>query len=208
MNKKPQEKLFKKYPKIFQDKDKLMSETCMCWGIEHGPGWYDILDNLCSLIQSHVDNSPRVCKDSKFKQWSKQLWNRIAWNHIFYPIGRKFCKLDSIPKSYLNTDPKYNEYKKIWNRWYKYSDKWQLKSEYKKPPYNKNRQVIFVQVKEKYGTLRVYCNNADEYVCGLISMAEAMSNITCEECGSTKDIKKTKGWIKTLCGECFEKNKK
>ncbi len=49
------EMLCKKYPKIFADRNKPMTETCMCWGFEHGNGWYNIIDQLCGNIQSHID---------------------------------------------------------------------------------------------------------------------------------------------------------
>jgi hypothetical protein len=117
MNKKLQDKLFKKYPKIFQDKDKPATQTCMCWGIDTGDGWFDLLDTLCFLIQNHVDNAPWVCADSKFKQWLKEKWNKYIWKYIFYPIGRKKIGLDKIPMSYMSNDPKYNEYKKVWDEW-------------------------------------------------------------------------------------------
>lgn len=52
-----QNKLYAKYPKIFADKDKSMQETCMCWGIETGSGWYDIIDDLCKQIQEYIDES-------------------------------------------------------------------------------------------------------------------------------------------------------
>jgi hypothetical protein len=39
-----------KYPIIFQDRKKPMSETCMCWGFDVGKGWYELLDNLCEKI--------------------------------------------------------------------------------------------------------------------------------------------------------------
>jgi hypothetical protein len=52
-----QAKLYAKYPGIFQDKDKPMSETCMCWGISCGDGWHDILDHLCaSLLPAWTTN--------------------------------------------------------------------------------------------------------------------------------------------------------
>ena len=41
---------------------------------------------------------------------------------------------------------------------------------------------------------------------GIIDMATAISTNTCEICGSTKNIGQTKGWIKTVCKECVEKN--
>ncbi len=48
-------KLCEKYPKIFADRHKPMTETAMCWGFDHGDGWYQILDSLCSQIQHHID---------------------------------------------------------------------------------------------------------------------------------------------------------
>jgi len=48
-------KLFKKYPKIFRQKNLSMNETCMCWGISTGDGWYWLIDNLCNTIQRYID---------------------------------------------------------------------------------------------------------------------------------------------------------
>jgi len=56
MKKELQEKLFKKYPKIFADINKSPQETCMCWGIETGDGWYKLIDNLCSQLQAETDS--------------------------------------------------------------------------------------------------------------------------------------------------------
>lgn len=50
-------KLFAKYPKIFKQKDDSMQTTCMCWGIDTGDGWYDLLDNLCQQLQSMTDHN-------------------------------------------------------------------------------------------------------------------------------------------------------
>ena len=47
--------LCEKYPKIFRDRYAPMTETCMCWGLEVGDGWYQIIDSLCNQIQHHVD---------------------------------------------------------------------------------------------------------------------------------------------------------
>ena len=67
--------------------------------------------------------------------------------------------------------------------------------------------VTFDQIKEKWGGLRVYYSGGDEYVEGLVSMAEAMSYRICELCG--KPGKPTKGgWIITLCEDCLEKEEK
>jgi len=55
MNKELQNKLFEKYPKIFRQKDLPMQQTAMCWGIACGDGWYNIIDSLSAIIQSHVE---------------------------------------------------------------------------------------------------------------------------------------------------------
>lgn len=47
--------LCEKYPLIFRDRNGDMRETCMCWGICCGDGWYNIIDRACSLIQNHID---------------------------------------------------------------------------------------------------------------------------------------------------------
>ena len=63
------------------------------------------------------------------------------------------------------------------------------------------RQFVATQVKEKFGTLRFYFNNGDEYCDGVISMAEHMSAVTCEQCGSPGKVG-GQGWITTLCEPC------
>jgi hypothetical protein len=49
------QQLCEKYPLIFADRNKSVMETCMCWGFEHGDGWYPIIDSLCANIQNHID---------------------------------------------------------------------------------------------------------------------------------------------------------
>jgi hypothetical protein len=47
--------LCQRYPKMMVNRNKSMMETCMCWGFEHGDGWYNIIDSLCGQIQHHID---------------------------------------------------------------------------------------------------------------------------------------------------------
>jgi hypothetical protein len=60
---------------------------------------------------------------------------------------------------------------------------------------------LFTQIKEKYGTLRMYHNGADSFVVGVIAMAEAMSGETCELCGAPGK-RGGVGWITTRCDKC------
>jgi hypothetical protein len=59
-------------------------------------------------------------------------------------------------------------------------------------------QVVFEQVKEKFGMLAIYHRGGDDYTDGVLRMAEQMSRHTCEICGNV-GYPNEKGWIKTLC---------
>ncbi len=116
--------LCEKYPKMLVNRNKPMTETCMCWGFECGDGWFNILNQLMGNIQHHID-------------WKEKQGKPVP-------------------------------------------------------------QVTLDQVKEKFGTLRFYYTGGDEYISGLVSMAEAMSGVTCEECGNTGE-RHGGGWVRTLC---------
>jgi hypothetical protein len=64
--------------------------------------------------------------------------------------------------------------------------------------------VKFDQIKEKYGGLRIYFTGGDDYVDGIVSMAEEYSYKVCEVCGNSGKPNKG-GWITTLCESCREK---
>jgi len=64
-----------------------------------------------------------------------------------------------------------------------------------------NLQVDIVQVKEKFGGLRVYCNATDEVIDKLIEEAENKSLVTCEICGNKAQTTSKGGWCKTICVE-------
>jgi hypothetical protein len=49
--------LFKKYPKIFKQKDLPCNQTCMCWGIATRDGWFGLIDALCHDIQAYIDKN-------------------------------------------------------------------------------------------------------------------------------------------------------
>jgi hypothetical protein len=64
----------------------------------------------------------------------------------------------------------------------------------------------FTQIKEKFGTLRVYDTGHNDHIEGIIRMAEAMSAVTCEITGSPGKLCRAGLWYKTLCDEEAEKN--
>jgi hypothetical protein len=46
------EALCAKYPLVFKDRNADMRTTAMCWGLECGDGWYNLIDVLCGLLTS------------------------------------------------------------------------------------------------------------------------------------------------------------
>jgi hypothetical protein len=71
---------------------------------------------------------------------------------------------------------------------------------------NEEWQVRCVQMKEKFGNLRFYVNDADPLVEGMINLACYQCDLKCQDCGSRKDIVVTAGWIRHLCKNCYENN--
>jgi hypothetical protein len=59
-------------------------------------------------------------------------------------------------------------------------------------------EVTIEQIKEKFGGLRFYYGGGDQYISGLVSMAELWADQTCETCGN-KGERRSSGWIRTLC---------
>ena len=64
-----------------------------------------------------------------------------------------------------------------------------------------------IQVKEKYGSLRVYTNGAPQPVYDIIDKFEAISEHVCYECGALDvPIIDDFGWYQPLCEECYNKH--
>jgi hypothetical protein len=67
--------------------------------------------------------------------------------------------------------------------------------------------VKFDQIKEKFGGLRLYYSGGDDYVRGLVSLAEELSYRICEVCGNSGKPNKG-GWISVLCDKHREERSK
>lgn len=60
-----EKKLFDRYPKIFVQRKLPMYQTCMCWGISTGDGWYDLIESICSVIENYMNNEKDRAKFEK-----------------------------------------------------------------------------------------------------------------------------------------------
>lgn len=68
----------------------------------------------------------------------------------------------------------------------------------------------FIQIKEKWGGLRIYLNYYVPEIADKIHELEDKSLHICEHCGTNKNVKRdwTHGWIMTLCDKCREEELK
>lgn len=58
--------------------------------------------------------------------------------------------------------------------------------------------IKVVQIKQKFGGLRVYVQGVTPELRRLIDVAEQVSYLTCEVCGETGELRRGR-WIQTLC---------
>jgi hypothetical protein len=57
MNNKNTKYLFEKYPKIFSGKDEPLTQNLMGFGFECGDGWFNLIDNLCSILTHDIEHN-------------------------------------------------------------------------------------------------------------------------------------------------------
>jgi hypothetical protein len=173
--------LCEKYPKMMVNRNKHMQETCMCWGFECGDGWFQILNQLMGNIQHHIDWKIRqrevIIKFNKIKEAGQSGNAELFADLMAAEYGDKGLSADFIKER---------------------------AEEFMRQPLQEVPaeipQVTLDQVKEKFGTLRFYYTGGDDYISGLVSMAESMSGVTCETCGKP-GTQTGGGWIKTVCVE-------
>ena len=70
----------------------------------------------------------------------------------------------------------------------------------------KKIDLKITRIKEKFAALRIYYEGGDDYVSGVVNLAERISMITCEVCGSFSGRIRSNGyWLKTLCDNDAQK---
>jgi hypothetical protein len=171
--------LCEKYPKMLVNRHAPMTETCMCWGFACGDGWFNILDQLMGNIQHHID-------------WKeKQRAGAIKYNEMATQAkAGNFDLFEEDMKALPNDQYKEKRLAEI------------VAGDFRKVP-KSIPQVTLDQVKEKFGTLRFYYSGGDDYISGMVSLAESLTGVTCEECGNVGE-RRGGGWVHTYCTPCEE----
>ena len=171
--------LCERYPKMMVNRNKDMMETCMCWGFECGDGWFNILDQLMGSIQHHIDWK------EKQRKWA------IDYNEMAAQCkAGNFDLFEESMKDITNSEYKEQRLAEI------------VAGDFREIP-ESIPPVTLDQVKEKFGTLRFYYSGGDDYISGMVSLAESLTGVTCESCGNVGE-RRGGGWVHTYCTPCEE----
>lgn len=66
-----------------------------------------------------------------------------------------------------------------------------------------SRGGFILQIKEKFGGLRIYSSGGDfDAIDTITREAERSAAITCEQCGGPGQLRNNLPWLKTLCDKC------
>ena len=86
MKKELQEKLYNDFPEIFKRRHLSKQETAMCYGISCGDGWFPLIYNLCSSIQTHIDYVNELYEKRKNQEEeNKELEVTNSWGYEKHP---------------------------------------------------------------------------------------------------------------------------
>lgn len=125
---------------------------------------------------------------------NKKMIERYPW---IRPVGWRFEKL----KTYSFT--MYDEIPPGWKRAFGKIMLEEYRDELIKHDYLDKFQ--WVEVKEKYGTLRLYSNAVPREMPDLESKYDYISGFFCISCGRMNVPVLTDGWVEPLCESCYNK---
>ena len=186
-----QEKLLKKYPQFFTAERKiyigkksmkkeiheLLNQKEMVLPIQFGFECGDGWYMLLDELMGEIANHiENVDRNNKNVFKYQWMWNLQRYIRVRMPS--KYKRLQRFAEWLYNSAPRKNI-----------------------PP----MEFQIDQIKEKYSTLRFYYHGGDDFIDGLVSLAESLSAKICENCGTTINVGRTSGWLITLCKSCAVK---
>ena len=178
-----EEKIFNKYPKIFGDRTKPMTETCMCWGLDVGDGWYDLIDILCESLTYTYTTSIEVDEEDGKRLGIKPYKSEVGDSYYF----------TVEPPQVIATQVKE-----------KYGT---LRFYYR---FELDEKIIYLLETKKYPDLEKVNDRFYNFIDGVVHFAEIASSRTCEATGQSGELHASggtrSGWLKTLNKEFAKTN--
>jgi len=176
-----QDKIFKKYPELFADRTKPMSQTAMCWGIDTGAGWSKIIDRVCAQLML-------IRKASGIKMVFSQVKEKYGTIRL-YLTNEDWCPGRPAPCA-GNLIKAYNAF-----QWKVYNWKHRVRSTY---------YAVKCELFPEAAAARRERNNTwNDIIDACIDDAERRSAHTCEECGADGKMNKG-GWVMVRCAKHWE----
>jgi hypothetical protein len=173
-----QQQIFAKYPKMFGDRTKPMTETCMCWGLEVGDGWYDLIDTLCQALTTSTYTYVHVDEEDG-KRLGIEPYNYGGENSYYFEVE---------PPQVIATQVK---------------EKFGTLRFYHRVEHGE--KITYLLETNKYPELVKMVDRYYAFVDGIIHFAETASGRTCEETGQPGELHATggtrMGWLKTVSKE-------
>jgi hypothetical protein len=174
MNPDLQQKLFDKYPKIFQERELGVSQSCMAWGPEVGDGWYSIIDLLCYSVTYTFSTSVMIDEED-----GKKLG-----------ISPTTDFKGNDPRYFLSVEPPQFVATQI-------KEKFGGLRVYYRLEFDRKVEELLKQT-GKYQDLHKIMDRYSSYMDGVVHFAEMMSYRTCEVTGGPGEMHIRSGWYKVL----------
>lgn len=110
------QKMMKQYPLLFHQKNLPMTETCMCWGIQAGEGWYEPLNKLCSTLEELNKNYSKYRIRIEAEQ-VKEKYGELRFYHVVRILPSFYKRILAFPfyciREYFRKHVKFNWENKI-----------------------------------------------------------------------------------------------
>lgn len=167
-----EQKLFNKYPKIFKDNTKSPQETCMCWGLECGDGWYELIDVLCEALTYTFTTSIQVDEEDGKRLGIEPYKDVKGELNYYFSVEPPQVVADQVKEKFGTL------------RFYYHLE------------FDEGNKSL-VQSK-KYPNLFEVNKRYSDYIDGVVHFAEIASGRTCEATGAEGSRHVRGGWYKTL----------
>jgi len=178
-----QAKIFEKYPKIFKDANKSPQETCMCWGLDCGDGWYNLIDTLCEAITCSFTTSIELDGEDGTRLGIKPFIYKDAEPNyrFFFETKAPQVVADQVKEKFGTL------------RFYFHLEFDEINKDLVKT----GKYPQLVEINKRYA----------HFIDGIVHFAEIASGRTCEITGEEGEMHEAGGWFKVLNKELIKQEK-
>lgn len=183
------DEIMKKCPVLYRQRKLPMTQTCMCWGIDCGPGWREPINNLSVAIEV-INND--VGRKYGFAVEAVQVKEKYGTLRFYYNMnGTKFFDFSRILAWPFTMMYRMTGNMKMLNVACAIRDSYRVNSRWRR-----ERRLVIEWV--------------DELVHEMVAKADRECYDRCEVCGCQIGVDwsprcETTGWVSYVCDECARK---